>query len=241
MKNILCVKWGDKYSTEYVEKLKQQIEKYCSYDFNFYCLTDKPEKEYDLRLPQTWDKYFIPNRFWAYRKLYMFNEELFKWDIEGDEFLFFDLDVVFHNSIDYFFELEMSKPWIVRGWWNDLEHCKKNYNKGISPLINSSVIRWNKGQLKDIYHHIEANIEYIFFTYKTIDNYFNRVWYDIRNDKSEKFNLFEKNKIYSWYKGNIFPDDMETNVLRKDHIVCLFNNNTIEDDKAIEEVWKQNV
>ena len=129
MKNILCVKWGDKYSTEYVEKLKQQIEKYCSYDFNFYCLTDKPEKEYDLQLPELWDKYFIPDRFWAYRKLYMFDEELFP-DIQGDEFLFFDLDVVFHNSIDYFFELEMSKPWIVRGWWNDLEECKKNYNKG---------------------------------------------------------------------------------------------------------------
>ena len=114
MKNILCVKWGDKYSTEYVEKLKQQIEKHCSYDFNFYCLTDKPEKEYDLQLPELWDKYFIPDRFWAYRKLYMFDEELFP-DIQGDEFLFFDLDVVFHNSIDYFFELEMSKPWIVRG------------------------------------------------------------------------------------------------------------------------------
>tara|TARA_B100000073_G_scaffold320098_1_gene299514 strand:- start:267 stop:779 length:513 start_codon:yes stop_codon:yes gene_type:complete len=170
----------------------------------------------------------------------MFDEELFP-DIQGDEFLFFDLDVVFHNSIDYFFELEMNKPWIVRGWWNNLEECKKNYNKGISPLINSSVIRWNRSQLKEIYDHVNDNAEYIFFTYKTIDNYFNRVWYDIRDDQSEKFNLFEKNKIYSWYKGNIFPDDMENNVLRKDHIVCLFNNNTIEDDKAIEEVWKQNV
>ena len=162
MKNILCVKWGDKYSSLYVEKLKQQIEKYCSYDFNFYCLTDKPEKEYDLQLPQLWDKYFIPdkNHFWAYRKLYMFNDF-----IEGDEFLFFDLDVILHNSIDYFFELEMSKPWIVRGWWNDIEVCKKNYNKGISPLINSSVIRWNRGQLKDIYDHITfvPRIYFIFF------------------------------------------------------------------------------
>ena len=90
MKNILCVKWGDKYSSEYVEKLKQQIEKHCSYDFNFYCLTDKPEKEYDLRLPQLWDKYFIPNQFWAYRKLYMFNESLF-FNMQGEEFLFFCL------------------------------------------------------------------------------------------------------------------------------------------------------
>ena len=158
MKNILCVKWGNKYSTEYVEKLKQQLEKHCSYDFNFYCLTTNPEKEYDIPLPMKWNKHFIPdkNHFWAYRKLYMFNEELFP-DIKGDEFLFFDLDVIFHNNIVYFFELEMSKPWIIRGWWNDIEVCKKNYNKGVSPLINSSVIRWNRGQLLDVYNHIKNN------------------------------------------------------------------------------------
>ena len=42
---ILCVKWGDKYGNEYVEKLKEQVEKNCSVPFNFYCLTDKVEKE----------------------------------------------------------------------------------------------------------------------------------------------------------------------------------------------------
>ena len=60
-------------------------------------------------------------------------------------------------------------------------------------------------------------------------------------DESEKFNLFEKRKIYSWYKGNVFPMDMQKNLLRKDHLVCLFNNSSGEDDKAIEKVWKQNV
>ena len=39
---ILCVKWGDKYGNEYVEKLKDQVEKNCSVLFNFYCLTDNP-------------------------------------------------------------------------------------------------------------------------------------------------------------------------------------------------------
>ncbi len=54
MKNtILCVKWGDKYSREYVEKLKQQCEDNCSVPFNFYCLTDKKEKDYDILLPFT--------------------------------------------------------------------------------------------------------------------------------------------------------------------------------------------
>ena len=47
---ILCVKWGDKYGREYVEKLKQQCEDNCSIPFNFYCLTDKKEKDYDSKI-----------------------------------------------------------------------------------------------------------------------------------------------------------------------------------------------
>ena len=30
---ILCVKWGDKYGNEYVEKLKEQVENNCSVPF----------------------------------------------------------------------------------------------------------------------------------------------------------------------------------------------------------------
>ena len=73
---ILCVKWGTKYD-QYVEKLKSQLEKKFSLPFNFYCLTDTPKKEYDLQLPTFWDKFYRPNQFWAYRKLYPFNEDLF--------------------------------------------------------------------------------------------------------------------------------------------------------------------
>ena len=226
MKNILCVKWGDKYDS-YVDKLKQQVENNCSYDFNFYCLTDNPQKEYDILLPTRWDKYFNSNRnsFWAYRKCYMFNESLFP-EIHGNEFLFFDLDILIHNSIDSFFELEMSKPWIVKGWWNNIETCIKNYGKGISPVTNSSVIRWNRGQLGHIYNHILDNSEFVFFTYKSIDNYINRHWYNILEDRSDTFNVFEKGLIYSWYKGNVYPNDMEIKKLRKDHVICLFNNSS---------------
>lgn len=238
MKNILCVKWGNKYDG-YEEKLKEQLEKYCSFDFNFYCLTDNPTKEYHIQLPNFWDKHYVPKMFWAYRKFYMFNEDLFP-DIHGNEFLYLDLDIIIHNSIDYFFNLNMEKPWIIRGWWNNLEICKLNFNKGESPLINSSVIRWNRGQLKSIYNHIEQkySIDYTFQAFKTIDNYLNRVWYDIKTDTSDTFNVFEKGIIYSWYKGNIYPDDMEIKKIRNDHILCLFNNSSIDDDGDIKKLWK---
>lgn len=227
MKNILCVKWGDKYD-DYVDKLQEQIARNMSSEYKFWCLIDgKPTKPYELRLPKLWDNLYDPkrNKFWAYRKCHMFNEKMFP-QIEGDEFLYLDLDVLIHKSLEPIFELDMKKPWIVRGWWNDIKNCKKNYGKIKSTPLNSSMIRWNRGQLSPVWSHINKNKEFIFFTYSTIDNYFNHFWYDIHDELGENTFLrgFESGLVYSWYKGNIFPDDMETKKLRTDHTLCLFNN-----------------
>ena len=46
--NIVCMKWGDKYDDSYVEKLKEQCEANCSVPFNFWCFTEKPEKDYHI-------------------------------------------------------------------------------------------------------------------------------------------------------------------------------------------------
>ena len=70
---------------------------------------------------------------------------------------------------------------------------------------------------KKVYKHINDNLDVIFFTYPTIDNYLNHFWYNMHEetrsdvDRSDKsfLNVFPKGDIYSWYKGNIFPDDME--------------------------------
>jgi len=219
---ILCVKWGTKYD-DYVDKLKSQIEKNCSVDFNFYCITENPKKDYDILCPDFWDKYYRPRQFWAYRKLYPFNEDLFP-NIKGEKFLYLDLDILIHQDLKYFFDLDMKRPYIVRGWWNDIENCRKNYGKIKSTPLNSSVVRWDRGQLKTIYNHVNTNAEYIFFTYRTIDNYYNHFFYNIWNEEDSFFNVYPKGDVYSWYKGNIFPNDMKLKQLRPDHKICLFNN-----------------
>ena len=107
-----------------------------------------------------------------------------------------------------------------------------------------------RGQLRQIEEHIETNKEVIFFTYRTIDNYFNHFFYNIweegmetikNHDVGHLLKPFPKGWIYSWYKGNIFPDDMETKKLRKDLKICLFNNSYNSDDDEmpdIEEIKK---
>ena len=108
---ILCVKWGQKYSREYVEKLKKQCEDNCSVPFNFYCLTDNPQKDYDILLPTYWDSYYheiARGFFWAYRKCYMFRPDLISGDgkifPDNSKFMFLDLDVIIHQDLKYFFD-----------------------------------------------------------------------------------------------------------------------------------------
>ena len=258
---VLCVRWGDKYDDTYVKKLKEQLDRHLTVPFNFYCLTDNPKEEYDIQLPTEWDEHYRAdkNMFWAYRKCYMFNEDKYFPEIKGTQFLYFDIDILIHNNIDCFFDMNMKHPYIVRGWWNDAENCRKNFGQLKSTPLNSSCIRWTRGQLRQIEEHIETNKEVIFFTYRTIDNYFNHFFYNIWEegieDKDKKFvktkdinevpsqllRPFPKGWIYSWYKGNIFPDDMETKKLRKDLKICLFNNsyNSNDDEMPdIEEIKK---
>jgi lipopolysaccharide biosynthesis glycosyltransferase len=144
--------------------------------------------------------------------------------IKGNKFLYLDLDILIHQDLKYFFDLEMSKPYIVKGYWNDIDNCKKNYGKIMSTPLNSSVVRWNRGQLKPIYDHVTKNSEVIFFTYRTIDNYYNHFFYNMWEENESFFNVYPKGDVYSWYKGNIFPEDMYLKKLRTDHKICLFNN-----------------
>ena len=268
---ILCVKWGDKYGREYVEKLKEQCEKNCSVPFNFYCLTDKPTEPYDILLPVDWDDYEgkhsryrnkqAPSNMWAYRKLYMFkldkvspgggawNKADVEWKkIQGDNFLYLDLDVIIHSDLKNFFELSnMARPWIVRGWWNDPNECRKNYAMMKSTPINSSVIRWNRGQLTKVYDHIRKNLDVLFFTYPTIDNYLNHFWYhmwyeDLPSEELAKktfFNIFPEGDVYSYYRGASFAtNDMEPNKIRLDHKICLFNNSAETNDiEELKSLW----
>ena len=90
--NIICMKWGKKYDSSYVNKLFNMVSRNLDRDFRFICLTDDNSgflnsiESFDLpklNLPDG-----IPERGWM--KLVTFSENLF--DIKG-QCLFLDLDL----------------------------------------------------------------------------------------------------------------------------------------------------
>ena len=80
--NVYCVNVGDKYSSEYVYKLKSAVERHLGFKHRFYCITDKTEL-YPFAI-QSDD---LPG-YW--NKLSIFKHK--------GRCLYFDLDVIIYNK-----------------------------------------------------------------------------------------------------------------------------------------------
>ena len=89
MINVLCVKWGTKYSAEDVNHLHDMVQKYLYKPFTFYCHTEDPTGVKANIIPIEEDLEIYWN------KLNLFKPGF----VDGDVNLYLDLDVVIQNDI----------------------------------------------------------------------------------------------------------------------------------------------
>ena len=141
--HVLCVKWGNKYTSEYVNVLYNMCKRHISLPFEFHCLTENPVGLAPgiqiISLPvhsgiKTW---------WS--KLYMFSPDL---PVNGS-ILYFDLDVVIFQNIDCLFSHDLGNFQIIR----DFNRCRVKDWK----TSNSSVMRWETGRLDYLWNEFSAN------------------------------------------------------------------------------------
>ena len=157
--NVLCIKWGNKYGPEYVNKLHSMVRRHLHRPFRFVCLTDdgagidpsievKPIPmigfdEFDQRKPWTFGHGWL--------KLVSFAPQLY--DLQGTT-LFLDLDIVILDSLEPFFdqagEFIVIKEWdksdgtgntscyryTIGAHADALEHLKKNYPASVGDVRN---------------------------------------------------------------------------------------------------------
>ena len=148
MDNVICMKWGTKFSPEYVNILARSVNRNLHRPYRFVCFTDNAEglrPEIEVRpLPSMDLPSHLPERGW--RKLTMFQEKLA--DLEGTA-LFLDLDVVITQPLDPFFEADGSFR-IIKDW-----------NLPNTRIGNSSVFRFPIGKYPEIYHYFIEHREEI--------------------------------------------------------------------------------
>jgi hypothetical protein len=126
--NVVCLKWGDRYGPQWVNRLYGMVMRNTSWRVRFVCFTDdaadiRPEVECQALPEVTFDKKL--GKYWP--KLGLMANDL--GGLEGLT-LFLDLDVVVIDSIDCFFT-HPGRFCIIREW--------KDTHLGYG---NSSIVRY---------------------------------------------------------------------------------------------------
>ncbi len=131
MNHIVCVKWGNKYISQYANILYNMVKRHTTVPFEFHCITD------DIKgLDPHIKTIKLPNDPWIktwWSKLWMFGGHF---PLQGN-ILYFDLDVIVFKNIDELFNYNPDKFMIIR----DFNRCRIKDWK----LCNSSVMRWKTG------------------------------------------------------------------------------------------------
>jgi hypothetical protein len=206
MVKIFCVKWGTKYGPEYVNRLWSMLERHSSTPFEFYCYTDDDTGlvPWIHILPIEDDS----KETWWY-KLDLLNHE--------GNCLLFDLDVLILNDPIRLMNYETEKPTLISSRWkNPWSFYKGNTRGQKSTLYNSSVVKWNGSQGKEIYNFFSERDQEMMLKYSGIDR---MLWNEDLN-----VDTFDKGIIYSYWLGNEYPDDIEPEKYREGFEVCIFNH-----------------
>ena len=195
--NVICVKWGDKFSPEHVNRLYRMAKKNISLPFNFYCWTEDATGIYDdvkiIPLDQTLD---LEAWWW---KLTLFKEN----KLSGVS-LFLDLDVVIQNNIDHLFDIaEHNKLTLIdRSIFSfsiiDTETNRHTYERMSQSMYNSSIMIWYANENQDLYNKFIENIPYYISIYSGIDRFFT---YEI---PPSKFKDVEVKNYY--FRSEVLPD-----------------------------------
>ncbi len=173
--NVVCIKWGTKYGSEYVNRLLSGLRKHLSIPARFVCLTDNaagidPRVEIHP-LPVT---PFDENAFDAkkggetWRKVGLFQPGLA--GLNGDT-LFLDLDVVLTGPLDDFFTFAPGKFCVIHDW---LEKRRAWLPGRDGRVGNTSVFRFNPKSHSRVYSHFESHQNEVLNQFRIEQQYVSR-------------------------------------------------------------------
>lgn len=184
--DVICLKWGDKFNYNHVNRLYKMVKKNIDHDFNFICYTENSKNINSKIIIRSLPDYDLENWWW---KLILFKYHKKKLT------LFFDLDVVIQQNITSIKKFcDSSCMTLVRAWWKPkLINVKEDISTHFNMNYNSSVMLWNS-DLSNIWNKFYENPEYYMMKYKGIDSY-------LYFNHYKKLNFFPEKIVYSRLYG----------------------------------------
>jgi hypothetical protein len=153
--NLVCMRWGDRYSVDFVHILRASVERHLRRPFRFICITEQPAVV-DAAIetcpipdnPGLMD-YWWPNVF---LKLVITRDGFA--GLSGPT-LFMDLDIVIMDSLDPFFDYHPGENCIIHNW----VERRKQILRRRPDVGNSSLFRFDAGRSQYIYETFLREIE----------------------------------------------------------------------------------
>lgn len=140
---VVCLKWGNKYSADYVNRLNNMVKRNLTVPYEFVCFTENTKDiDKDIRtepLPK------LPTQGWWFKPYFLGNDL----PIKNGQLLFFDLDVVIFNNIDKLFSYNPDKFCIIRDFNRSF---RRTWDR-----MNSSVFKLPIGQYHWLWQDFKNN------------------------------------------------------------------------------------
>ena len=160
---VVCMKWGNVFSPEYVNVLKHAVAHHLERPHRFICFTDDPS-EIDPRVEIRPLPYSALSearrRHGGWLKLSVFREGLFE---EPGPVLFLDLDVAIVGSLDPFFDLgSLQTLQIIRDW----RPWPQSMYRRTGTVGNSSVFRFDAYSQHQIFERFANDPEAAFAAFR---------------------------------------------------------------------------
>jgi len=151
MLNVVCFKWGDKYTPSYVNNLYAGVDKFLNADYKFTCITDNPSglnpniKIYPLwnEVSEIKDTKYIKKKLNCYRRLKLYDSKIL--EIFNYNLLVLDIDTIISGDITFLAELDK----------NAFYCCKSTGRNGYA--LNPSVTRIVDNKISKVWEEFKKD------------------------------------------------------------------------------------
>ena len=221
MQTVVCMKWGDRYPSLFVNRLWSMIRRHTTRETRLICYTDDSTGIDSDVLVRPLPDILIPSYAESlWRKVSLWRSDLP--DLSGD-ILFFDLDMVITGSIDSFFDYERGKFCVIHDW-----------HRPYRLVGNTSVFRFPFGEYGNIYDNYIKDPDIIVRSHGNEQEYVTSMIPDKIFWPSHWCVHFRHTLLPKWPLNFIFPASLPSDAL------CVAFSTLPDQDDAAQGIWPEN-
>ena len=186
--DFFTLKWGDKYGSEYVNRLYGSLEKHYKKPFTLTCYTDnynmlrEEVKVKDIKSLRKFDT----DRVFTYEKLILMEKH--------EKGIWLDLDILIHSDITDLGEDDSDFKMIWNHWNNYYDVSLQWWGRGVSCHVNSSFCKFENPEW--LIKFTNDNWKKIEWTYKSLDKY---MFY--QHHRNERLKYWDEGIFTNYNKG----------------------------------------